>query len=339
MHFFQKHNTTAAFKIAGGADLGASRSDSKQRPVPSVFTTKISKTFLDALYAFLDGLGHLASVDYKFTQEVVRSEAGKKPNPIAAKADLSNVDVRILLVISNLGYLSRSLIPSMINQLEAAFSTSIANERRTLVEVVTQLDKTLFDEFTRSKIVHLNQTMRHGILESGLDWYETPRPTEVRAYIYEALTYLVQIHAQISEVARPLLDRALNTIVDEVVQDSLGCFKQIKRFGMGGMLRATLEIEFFHQTLMRFCTPAAVKTLTEIYETISRSYQRKPGQTEDLQRELDGVKKTLNDTRRATQIEFLCFKSPKKDKGEPRKDREGTVERPERDRTAGSRPP
>ncbi|KAG8743871.1 hypothetical protein FRC12_014937 [Ceratobasidium sp. 428] len=339
MHFFQKHNTTAAFKIAGGADLGASRSDSKQRPVPSVFTTKISKTFLDALYAFLDGLGHLASSDYKFTQEVVRSEAGKKPNPIAAKADLSNVDVRILLVISNLGYLSRSLIPSMINQLEAAFSTSIANERRTLVEVVTQLDKTLFDEFTRSKIVHLNQTMRHGILESGLDWYETPRPTEVRAYIYEALTYLVQIHAQISEVARPLLDRALNTIVDEVVQDSLGCFKQIKRFGMGGMLRATLEIEFFHQTLMRFCTPAAVKTLTEIYETISRSYQRKPGQTEDLQRELDGVKKTLNDTRRATQIEFLCFKSPKKDKSEPRKDREGTVERPERDRTAGSRPP
>ncbi|KAG9127809.1 hypothetical protein FRC07_009001 [Ceratobasidium sp. 392] len=341
MHFFQKHNTTAAFKIAGGADLGTGRSDSKQRPVPSVFTSKISKTFLDSLYAFLDGLGHLASSDYKFAQEVVRSEAGKKPSPTAAKADLSNVDVRILLVISNLGYLSRSLIPSMINQLEAAFSTSIANERRTLVEVVTQLDKTLFDEFTRSKISHLNQTMRHGILESGLDWYETPRPTEVRAYIYEALTYLVQIHAQISEVARPLLDRALNVIVDEIVQDALGCFKQIKRFGMGGMLRATLEIEFFHQTLMRFCTPAAVKTLTEIYETISRSYQRKPGQTEDLQQELDGVKKTLNDTRRATQIEFLCFKSPKKDKGEPRKDREGAVERPERerDRAAGSRPP
>ncbi|KAG9100157.1 hypothetical protein FS749_016109 [Ceratobasidium sp. UAMH 11750] len=130
MHFFQKHNTTAAFKIAGGADLGPSRSDSKQRPIPAVFTTKISKTFLDSLYAFLDGLGHLASLDYKFAQEVVRSEAGRKSNLTAVKVDLSNVDVRILLVISNLGYLSRSLIPSMINQLEAAFSTSIANERR-----------------------------------------------------------------------------------------------------------------------------------------------------------------------------------------------------------------
>jgi exocyst complex component 2 len=107
------------------------------------------------------------------------------------------------------------------------------------------------------------------------------------------------------------------------------------------LLQATLEIEFFHQTLMRFCTPAAAKTLTEIYETISRAYQRKPGQMEDLQQELDGVKKTLNDTRRATQIEFLCFKAPKKDKGESRREREGTGDRNERDkeRAGGSRPP
>ncbi|CAE6406035.1 unnamed protein product [Rhizoctonia solani] len=339
MHFFQKHNTTAAFKIAGGADLGTNSSDSKQRPVPPVFTSKISKTFLDSLYAFLDGLAHLASPEYSSAQSV-RSEARGKSNSVAP-IDLANVDVRILLVISNMGYLSLSLIPSMINQLEAAFGISIANERRTLMEVLSEIDKRLFDTFIKDKITHLTKIMRYGVLESGLDWYETPRPTEVRAYIYEALTYLVQIHAQISEVARPVLDRTLNAIVDQIVQDALGFFRQVKRFGMGGMLRATLEIEFFHQTLMRFCTPAALKTLTEIYETISRAYHRKPGQTEDLQQELDGVKKTLNDTRRATQIEFLCFKVPKKDKGESRKEREGTGDRSEKDRERGgsSRPP
>ncbi|KAH7345639.1 exocyst complex component sec5 [Rhizoctonia solani] len=339
MHFFQKHNTTAAFKIAGGADLGPNNSDSKQRPVPTVFTSKISKTFLDSLYAFLDGLAHLASPEYNAAQ-AIQSEARGRSNT-AAPVDLSNVDVRILLVISNMGYLSLSLIPSMINQLEAAFGISIANERRTLMEVLSEIDKRLFDTFVKDKIAHLTKIMRYGVLESGLDWYETPRPTEVRAYIYEALTYLVQIHAQISEVARPVLDRTLNAIVDQIVQDALGFFRQVKRFGMGGMLRATLEIEFFHQTLMRFCTPAALKTLTEIYETISRAYHRKPGQTEDLQQELDGVKKTLNDTRRATQIEFLCFKVPKKDKGESRREREGTGDRGEKDRerAGGSRPP
>ncbi|KAJ1302060.1 hypothetical protein OPQ81_000894 [Rhizoctonia solani] len=330
MHFFQKHNTTAAFKIAGGAELGPNNSDSKQRPVPAVFTSKISKTFMDSLYAFLDGLAHLASPEYNSTQSI-RSEARGKSSSVTP-VDLANVDVRILLVISNMGYLSLSLIPSMINQLEAAFGISIANERRTLMEVLSEIDKRLFDAFVKDKIVHLTKIMRYGILESGLDWYETPRPTEVRAYIYEALTYLVQIHAQISEVARPVLDRTLNAIVDQIVQDALGFFRQVKRFGMGGMLRATLEIEFFHQTLMRFCTPAALKTLTEIYETISRAYHRRPGQTEDLQQELDGVKKTLNDTRRATQIEFLCFKVPKKDKGESRKEREGAGDRSEKER-------
>lgn len=84
-------------------------------------------------------------------------------------------------------------MPSMINQVEAAFGTSIANERRvcyllsswavvqlalqTLVEVVSQIDRTLFEAFVKDKIVHLTKVMRHGILESGLDWYETPRPT------------------------------------------------------------------------------------------------------------------------------------------------------------------
>ncbi|CAE6493342.1 unnamed protein product [Rhizoctonia solani] len=347
MHFFQKHNTTAAFKIAGGADLGSNSSDSKQRPVPTVFTSKISKTFLDSLYAFLDGLAHLASPEYSSIQSI-RNEARGKSNSVAP-VDLANVDVRILLVISNMGYLSLSLIPSMINQLEAAFGISIANERRTLMEVLSEIDKKLFDTFIRDKITHLTKIMRYDPTQSVTP--HTRRAdmpgrvclvtTEVRAYIYEALTYLVQIHAQISEVARPVLDRTLNAIVDQIVQDALGFFRQVKRFGMGGMLRATLEIEFFHQTLMRFCTPAALKTLTEIYETISRAYHRKPGQTEDLQQELDGVKKTLNDTRRATQIEFLCFKVPKKDKGESRKEREGTGDRTEKDRERGgsSRPP
>jgi len=49
--------------------------------------------------------------------------------------------------------------------------------------------------------------------------------------------YLVGVHAQVSEVAPPLLDRALNALVESLVEEALGCFKQVKRFGMGGMLR------------------------------------------------------------------------------------------------------
>ena len=62
-------------------------------------------------------------------------------------------------------------------------------------------------------------------------------------------------------------------------------------------------------------TPSAAKTLSELYNKISQAYARKPGD-ENLQTHLDGVKKTLAETRRATGIEFLCFKQSKsKDKG------------------------
>lgn len=60
---------------------------------------------------------------------------------------------------------------------------------------------------------------------------------EIRPYMYETLMYLVGIHAQVSRAAEPLLDRTLSTLVNELAEESLRCFRQVKRFGMGGMLR------------------------------------------------------------------------------------------------------
>ena len=65
-----------------------------------------------------------------------------------------------------------------------------------------------------------------------------------------------------------------------------------------------------HQTLSRHVGPKADKTLTELYNKISQAYQRRPGDS-NLQGSLDVVKKTLADTRRATGIEFLCFRQTK----------------------------
>ena len=65
-----------------------------------------------------------------------------------------------------------------------------------------------------------------------------------------------------------------------------------------------------HQTLSRHVGPTADRTLTELYNKISQAYQRRPGDS-NLQGSLDVVKKTLADTRRATGIEFLCFRQTK----------------------------
>lgn len=60
---FQRHMTTVAFKIAGGVEVSSSSvaRPLKQHPIPPAFVSKITKAFLDALYAILDGLVLLAS--------------------------------------------------------------------------------------------------------------------------------------------------------------------------------------------------------------------------------------------------------------------------------------
>jgi len=318
MEHFQRHLTTAAFKLAGGIDISSSISLSKptkQNPIPQVFVTRITKAFLDALYAFLDGLVLLASDESPIiTGRTLPDEDDSSGTNHLDLLDLGDGDIRMLLVISNFNYLAEVLIPSMLSQLEAAFGISLLEDRQTLMVVVKELDKTLFDGYVNPKAEALKEIIRGGILGPAMDWYETPQPTEVRPYMYELLTTLVTIHAQICSVAEPLLDRTLNKLVEQLAEEGLRCFRQINRFGMGGMLRATLEIEFMHQTLARHVTPAAADTLSNLYTKISQAYHRRPGD-ENFQANLDGVKKTLAETRRSTQREFLCFKQSKSSSG------------------------
>jgi exocyst complex component 2 len=215
----------------------------------------------------------------------------------------------------------------MMLELEQAFGKSYEQEKEVsavdehacgvgsravqdLLRVMSELDKALFSGYIDVRSTHLVQQLRGGILDPSMDWYETPQPTEIRPYMLNTLVYLVRVHAQLSAAAPPLLERGLLTLVENVSGEALRSFKQVRRFGMGGMLRATLEIEFLQQTLGRFVSTAAGAALSDVYNQISRAYVKRETD-ENLQEHLDGVKKTLADARRATGVEFLCFRADK----------------------------
>ncbi|EJF63847.1 hypothetical protein DICSQDRAFT_153669 [Dichomitus squalens LYAD-421 SS1] len=318
MRTFQKQITTSAFKICGGVDLSASGSSSrqtKQNPIAPEFVAKITKAFLDSLYAFLDGLVHLAS-DESPTSATPRAPLLAQANAVPGSNNplelvkIEDAGTRVLLVVSNFAQLQSALIPSMIAEFEAAFNVTLSDEKNSLMAVVKELDKTLFESYFKPKSTAITSIVRNGILDPEMDWYETPQPKEIRPYVYETLMYLVGVHAQVSAAAAPLLERTLNALVEDVAEEALRCFRQVKRFGMGGMLRATLEIEFIHQVLSRYITKSANETLSELYTRISQTYAKRPGD-ENLQVYLEGVKKTLSDARHATGIEFLCFRQTK----------------------------
>jgi len=77
--------------------------------------------------------------------------------------------------------------------------------------------------------------------------------------------------------------------------------------------KATLEIEFLHQSVNPYVTPTANENLTKIYDTISQSYRRQKS-SDDFHRELEGLKKLLGESRKSTGLETLCFKGKKEDR-------------------------
>ncbi|KAG8766243.1 hypothetical protein FRC16_007728 [Serendipita sp. 398] len=143
--------------------------------------------------------------------------------------------------------------------------------RRTLNEVMRGVDRTLFEDYIKPKAGVLTGLMRKGVIDPKIDWFDMPRPTEVRDYIYEILMYLVGVHAEVSAIAKSLLERTLTTLIIETVNEALECFKQIKKFGMGGMLRVSedspfdghlLTVSLRPRSKLNLCTKLSFNTLT-----------------------------------------------------------------------------
>lgn len=174
-----------------------------------------------------------------------------------------------------------------------------------------QLDEILFGDYIKRKAQMVRDIIKQGILMSGIDWSSIPKPQEVHPFVYEALMTLVMVHEQISSATKQLVSRALSKLLETMASDCLDSFRQVERFGMGGMLQATLEIEFMHQTLSQYVTPAASDTLQSIYQTIEQAYDPQQQQSSNLQSELSHVKELLVFSRKSTVVQFLCFKQNK----------------------------
>jgi len=120
--------------------------------MPSEFLVKITRAFLDATYAFLDGLVSLAEEGSPVTaaENIPNVNVGttgslQASGPLDTSDLVSYIspskscvphsqrsickDTRSLLVISNFVYLKRGLIPSMIAQFESAFNVTIDTDK------------------------------------------------------------------------------------------------------------------------------------------------------------------------------------------------------------------
>ena len=153
----------------------------------------------------------------------------------------------------------------------------------------------------------------------------TPRPSEVRPYIYETLLYLVSVHAELSATINPhslppppkggTTEKVLQRLLIGISEAFRDAFQQRQTYPLPALMQATLDVEFVAQTLSQYPSDEAGEIQGKIYEDLDRKTTREASQS--LQNELPAMRAALKRLREGTKGEFLCFKKQvKKPPGE-----------------------
>ena len=280
-----------------------------ENEIDAAFIMHLKTTFIHVLHTFLEGIVLAA----QSVHDIPELWSLLRPPHDVAGLTARDRDTRILLSVSNLTQLRTHVISAWIKQFEDAYHVSLTLERQELLDVCLRLDNELLSDSVRRKGEDIRDIIRRGILEEGIQWNNCPHPTGVNPFVYQALLRLVQVHAQIRATVPALVSRVITALVEIMADAILHAYSQILAFNTGGMLQATLEIEFVHQTMAYHVSPKAESTLKAVYETISQRYSSSVSaqKTNSLQKELESVKHTLITSRKATALAFLCFRRPK----------------------------
>ena len=312
--------------------------DGSTQSLPSEFSKRIHDAYIDALYAFLDGVVHMAMAEpIPLIPVEVKKGDGRSPMLAMTRSisttlkattqqpihhDVDDIAVRHLITISNLSHFTTGLIETIADTLQTALNSDVANDKLILTDVITKLDAILFEQYLGFHLPKLAATIEGGINNGAIDWKTCPRPTEVRPYMHNVLIAVVFVHAQVSAIARPLVHRTISALFEQIVVQTLESFRKVPEFGLGGELQSTLEMEFLQQSLEAFVSPAATQTLHEVYKYLSDAYPRPPAENAQaaeaqLQREVASLRNLLHETRRATALQFLCFRQRRKSVSRP----------------------
>ncbi|KAJ9127797.1 hypothetical protein QFC24_000080 [Naganishia onofrii] len=303
----QKNNATVAWQVAGGStEYGADK-----KIVPAVFVNKIKGCFLDSLYYFMDGLVRLAlsGEEPLFSEHVLQQTHG---------IEWRDKDTRILVTMSNIHHLRTELLPNMLQRFEALYGLKSVDDKKVLANIIEQVDDVLFQDYLKRKREMFQSITAAGLLSPTADPLTNVRPKDVRPYMLKDLLYLVDAHAHVTNLAPALTQRVIETLVGELAHSLLQGFSQIQMMGIGAMLSATLEVEFLDRTVLPYVNQETMNVLNQIYASVSQAYtaykaspQGSATEEDNLGGELEDLKRILMEARRATGVQFICFRQQK----------------------------
>jgi exocyst complex component 2 len=298
MDTFQTRILTSARRVASAGTVR----DQETPPVPQMFRFKIRDSAVETEQLLYDGILRMAQ-----KPEVPKEDSH---GHVLTPADKDKVvETSLLDGLAAFSSLQATYVPTLAKRLcdDIGLADSDVSSLYTDLE---RVDKIVFDDYVSRWSTRLVELIRSGLIRT-IDWSSTPTPKEVRPYMHTVVLSLVEAHAQVSDASHSLVKRVLETLVDSVSDATLEAFRRVGRFGTGGMLTATLEIEFLNQSITSFLTPHAKDAFKQVYDIISQRYQRHAA-PESLNRDLEAMRKLLSESRRGTGVETLCFRPTSK---------------------------
>ena len=211
----------------------------------------------------------------------------------------------MLLTLSNLKAIRGDVVPQLITQFETNFSVKLAEESKTIRDVLGQIESRLFNSYTKPTVEKLASIIHAGILTTS--WMPTTsKPSEVRPYVYDILLILVHVHTEMSTTASSLTSQVLSYLLEQISIALFEAFKKRQKYSLPALMQATLDVEFVAQTLSQYTTDKASDTQSQIYLELDRGTDN-DARTR-LQDELPDMRAALKRLRENTRVEFACFK-------------------------------
>lgn len=223
-------------------------------------------------------------------------------------SDGRDLETKKILTLANITELQKSSLMKLVQQFEAEFKCSISEDMHKLQNMFSQYDQKLFNTYTKPRMQVLDQIIRQGL--DGVNWLTMSLPQEIDGYIFELVLQIVVTHAHLSKCAPSLRSRVLTFLILHIFQTLSSLILSVPtRFGLGSMLKITLDLEFLSITFTQaYLSPESTSTMEEIFsnveERVDRSYPLDQGQ----QGQPD-MKKILSRARRGISSQTKVFKT------------------------------
>ncbi|XP_042416206.1 exocyst complex component SEC5B-like [Zingiber officinale] len=239
------------------------------------------------LNSFLDFAGYLERIGSELSQRRTNKENSALQNGYlhnienelstsygGCAAATSDFHQKLLIVLSNIGHCRDELSHILYNKYKHVWLQHRDDDEqnadmRDLVTSFSALEEKVLGQYTCAKSDLIRDAAQIYLFGSGIQWGGAPTVKGIRDATNDLLHILVGVHAEVSNGAKPLLEKILGILVEGLIDTFISLFnenknKDLKVLDTNGFCQLLIELEYFETVLSAYFSPQAHEALKNL---------------------------------------------------------------------------